>query len=926
MIHPRPIEFQNHARRGRACWMGLWIVCWGVLLPRFTAIGAEPKTGAAEPLTFEQHVRPILKAHCFDCHGEGDSLRGGLDLRLVRFMIRGGESGAALSPGNPDSSPIYSLAHAGKMPKRDRKPAATEIETLRQWIADGAKTARPEPESLAPGMQITAEEAAHWAFQPIRRPAIPATPSGGAARNSIDAFLLAALRPKGLALSPEAPRRTLIRRLYFDLWGVPPSPADVEAFVADPRPEAYDDLVDRLLASPRYGERWARHWLDIAGYADSEGYTADDTPRPQAYKYRDYVIRALNDDLPIDRFLTEQLAGDELALARHGSIEKAVQDPESRDWIVATGFLRMAADGTATGGIDQDMARNQTIADTLKIVSTSLLGLSVGCAQCHDHRYDPIPHADYYRLRAVFEPAYDWKQWRTPPERRISLYTQADRETAVAVEAEAAALGKEKEAKQTAYIDDALKKHLEKMDPALRDALWTAFHTPEKDRTDEQRTLLKANPSANIHPGVLYQYNPKAAEDLKAMDARIAQVRERKPVEDFVSALWEPGGELPVTYRFHRGDPKQPKEAVAPGTLSVLCRDGQSPALPAPACAPKTPSSGRRLAFAQWLTSDANPLLPRVFVNRVWLHHFGRGLVGTPSDFGMQGEKPTHPELLDWLSATFTAPATNDPNPAGYGWSLKKLHRLILTSNAYRQSSTRRAEHDELDPENRLYGRRSLVRLDAETLRDAYLSVGGTLSARMFGTPVPVREDVVGQIVVGIDKKEGDNKMPVEVPIGEDEFRRSVYVEARRSKPLAFLNTFDAPVMEVNCERRQSSTVATQSLMLMNSDFALLQARRFADRLQTEAGSDPELRVRRAWHLAYGRFPSRAESDAALSFLARQTRVTAETPTGPETSEGRRGGRNSSASNTAAKLAPEDQALVGLCQALMSSNEFLYID
>ncbi|MBL9137398.1 MAG: PSD1 domain-containing protein [Verrucomicrobiales bacterium] len=902
--------------------VGALVLCGGGLLTPSRAAGAELATRSADAPTFEQHIRPILKAHCFDCHGEGDSLRGGLDLRLVRFMLRGGESGAALIPGDPDSSPIYSLTHSGKMPKRDRKPTSGEIATLRQWIASGARTARPEPESLPPGMHITAEEAAHWAFQPVRRPAVPSTQAGEAARNPIDAFLLASLQTKGLSLSPEAPRRTLIRRLYFDLWGVPPSPAEVEAFVADPRPDAYDDLVERLLASPRYGERWARHWLDIAGYADSEGYTADDSPRPYAYKYRDYVIRALNNDLPIDRFLTEQLAGDELALMRHRSIDAAVQDPESREWLIATGFLRMAADGTATGGIDQEVARNQTIADTLKIVSTSLLGLSVGCAQCHDHRYDPIPQTDYYRLRAVFEPAYDWKRWRTPPERRISLYTQTDRETAAAIEAEAMALAKEREAKQTAYIDEALQKHLEKMEPALRDALWTAFHTPEKDRTDEQRKLLKANPSANIHPGVLYQYNPKAAEDLKAMDTRIAQVRGRKPTEDFISALWEPGGELPVTYRFHRGDPKQPKEAIAPGTLTVLGRDGDAPNLPASACPPNATSSGRRLAFAQWLTSDRQPLLPRVFVNRIWMHHFGRGLVGTPSDFGMQGEKPTHPELLDWLSATFTTPTHTESSTPGLGWSLKKLHRLILTSNAYRQSSVRRPQLDELDPENRWYARRSLVRLDAESLRDAYLTVGGTLSPRLFGTPVPVREDVVGQIVVGIDKKEGDNKMPVEVPIGEEEFRRSVYVEARRSKPLAFLNTFDAPVMEVNCEGRQSSTVATQSLMLMNSDFALLQARRFADRLRTEVGTDPELRVRRAWQLAYSRFPSRTESDAALAFLGRQSRAMAEAPAASEPVTNRRGQPQS----TPTMPPPEDRAWVGLCQALLSSNEFLYID
>ena len=910
----RPLSVFSVRRRG--AW-GLAVGFASALIAQSAAWSAAAPiaSNGVSPLTFEQHVRPILKAHCFDCHGEGDTLRGGLDLRLRRFIEHGGESGAALVPGKPDASLIYEKVRSGEMPKRDRKLSAQEIETLKQWILTGASSARDEPATLSAGMQITAEERAHWAFQPSRRPAVPKI-AGARIRNSIDAFLAARHESQRLTFSADAPPATWVRRAFLDLWGLPPTPSDLEAFARDTAPNAYARLLERLMQSPRYGERWARHWLDIAGYADSDGYTNDDSPRPYAYKYRDYVIRSLNRDLPFDRFIVEQLAGDELALTKHRDLETAAQDPVTHEWLAATGFLRMAADGTASGGVDQDTARNQVVADTLKIVSTSLLGLSVGCAQCHDHRYDPIPQADYYRLRAVFEPAYDWKNWRRPSERLISLFTSADRAKAVAVEEEASKLSKEKETKQTEFIDAALKKHLEKFDSVLRDTLWTAFKTPAGQRTAEQKKLLADHPSANINAGVLYQYDPKAADELKARDSKIAEVRARKPVEDFLSALTEPVGTTPVTYRFHRGDPKQPKEAILPATLSVLAPSGHSADLPLPSESP--PTSRRRLAFAKWVTSPSNPLFARIIVNRVWMHHFGRGLVGTPADFGLQGERPSHPELLDWLAAAFVAPLNDDPDSLGLGWSLKRLHHLIMTSTAYRQSSARDAAMEERDPENRLYWRMPLQRLDAEAIRDSQLAVSGALSDRMYGPPVPVREDAVGQIVVGIDKKQGDNKMPVEVAMGGEEFRRSIYVEVRRSRPLAFLNTFDAPVMEVNCERRTSSTVAPQSLMLMNSDVALQQAQLFADRLRRDAGPFRESRIERAWRLAFGRPPMRDEFQSALEFLDRQT----------ATINARVAGQPDAAGKVPASSAttPEEQAMRSLCQTLLSSNEFLYLD
>jgi hypothetical protein len=883
---------------------GLPFLCSLCFLLLFFPVGS-----AASP-TFEKDIRPILKAHCFECHGEGEKLKGGLDLRLRRLILQGGDDGPVIVPGKPDRSPLFKLVHSGEMPKRDKKLTREQVALIKQWIAAGAKTARPEPAELGKGGAITEEERAFWSFQPIRKPAIPSTKTKDRVRTPIDAFLVSALAKQNLGFSPDAEKVTLLRRACFDLTGLPPTPAEVEAFLADAAPDAYERLIDRLLDSSHYGERWGRHWLDVAGYADSDGYSDADPPRGYAYKYRDYVIRSFNADKPFDRFITEQLAGDELAHATQENPKSALADAEMRELLIATGFLRMGVDGTATPAVaDPGAVRNQVVADTIKIVSTSLLGLSVGCAQCHDHRYDPIPQTDYYRIRAVLEPAYDWKNWRTPDQRLLSLYTEADRKKADEVEAEAKKLAEEKEAKQKQYIDEALTKHLEKFEAPLRDQLRAAYDTPADKRSAEQKKLLADNPSVNINAGVLYQYNQKAADDLKAMDAKIAEIRGRKPPEDFVCGLTEPADKPPVTYLFHRGDPKQPKEPILPGGLSVLTPPGRSPELPGKD--PDLATSGRRLAFARWLTSRTNPLVARVLVNRVWQHHFGRGLVGTPSDFGVMGERPSHPDLLDWLANDFVE----------HGWQLKRLHRLIMTSTAYRQSSRRDPRGEERDPENRLYWRKPVDRLDAEVIRDAILAVNGALNEAMFGPPVPVRPDVHGQIVVGIDKTEGDNKMPVEVPLHGEEFRRGIYVQVRRSRPLAMLHAFDAPVMEVNCERRQSSTVATQALMLMNSQFILDQAARFARRLQQEAGNDRVREVTRAWQLAFSRSPSVSELADALEFLARQAdhlqSVVAETD---------EKAKQTDQAKPATKPTPDLQAVTDLCQALLSANEFLYVD
>ena len=756
--------------------------------------------GSEKPqLTYERDIRPIFRAHCFDCHGSQAEIEGGLDLRLVRFLKKGGESGPAIVPGRPAESRLFERVRLGEMPPRDAPVSAREIETLRRWIAAGAPTARPEPKTLAPGVAITPEERAFWAFQPIRRPPVAAPLHAPRVRNPIDALLLSRM-PSDLSFAADADRFTLIKRLHLDLTGLPPTVASLDRWSRDVSPRWYENLVEELLNSPHYGERWARHWLDVAGYADSEGYTNADAVRPWAWKYRDWVIRALNDDLPFDQFLVHQLAGDELVGQRQGDLT-----PQQIALLTATGFLRMAADGTGSGSNNPE-ARNKVMSDTIRIVSTSLLGISVGCAQCHDHRYDPIPQTDYYSLRAIFEPALDWQSWKTPGERLISLYTQADRQQAAKVEAEAKQVVAEKNKKQAVYMKQALDKELEKYPQPLRDQLRTAYETAGDKRSDKQKQLLKQHPSVNISPGVLYQYLPKAAEELKEFDKRAANIRSKKPKEEFLRALVERENHVPVTYLFHRGDHRQPKQGIAPAGLTVVSPEGQRRLF-----AENNPSlktTGRRLAFARWLTSGQHRLVARVIVNRVWMHHFGQGIVPTPADFGRLGTQPTHPELLDWLSDEFVRRR----------WSLKELHRLILTSTAWRQSSRSAADQTSLDPGNRFYARRSVTRLEAEAVRDRMLTVSGNLDRTCFGPPLGIKKDDSGQVVV-----DGEQK------------RRSLYIQVRRSQPLGMLQAFDAPVMEVNCERRPVSTVATQSLILMNGAFTWKQARSLAERAAAEA-------------------------------------------------------------------------------------------
>ncbi len=554
-----------------------------------SAFTSAQDVAAEGDVTFERDIRPILRAHCLDCHGAIEEKEGNLDLRLVRLMQQGGDSGPAIVPGEPDESYLLQRVRDGDMPPGEAKVTDSELQTLERWIALGAPTVRPEPAEIGPGLPILPEDRQWWAFQPIKRPAIGDTPADASVRTPIDALLIQAM-PPGLSFSPDADKRTLMLRLYFDLIGLPPAEDDLQRFLQDDSPNAYERLVDHLLQSPHYGERWGRHWLDVAGYADSEGRTSSDALRPWAYQYRDYIVGAFNEDLPLDEMLHQQLAGDELA----GPIASELTAEQTR-LLTATGFLRMAADGTGSGDNSPE-ARNQVVADVIQIVSSSLMGLSFACAQCHDHRYDPISHTDYFALRAVFEPALDWQAWKTPQQRYVSLYTQAERERAAEVEAQAKELIAQRDEKQKKYLAAALDKELGKFEEPLRGELRGAYETSAGERTEQQKELLTKHPSVNITPGVLYQYNQAAADDLKKDAERIAEIRAQKPPEQFIRATTETPGHVPETKLFHRGDHRQPKQPVLPAAPKVLCPEDDYHQFPIDD--PELPTSGRRLAFA----------------------------------------------------------------------------------------------------------------------------------------------------------------------------------------------------------------------------------------------------------------------------------------------------------------------------------------
>jgi hypothetical protein len=721
-------------------------------------------TRAADAVDFEAQVAPILTMRCLECHNDATAAAS-LVLTRAESALRGGESGEAIVAGEPEESLLLEKVVEGEMPPkrqgRSQKLSEPEIAVLRTWIASGAPW--PAGRTIDRDERTTSVRAGRdwWSLRPVKRPDVPATRRPDWAENPIDAFLLARMEAEGMKPAPQADRRTLIRRASFDLLGLPPTADEVEAFALDEAPDAYEKLIARLLDSPHFGERWARHWLDLARFAETSGYERDQE-KPGAWKYRDWVVRSLNEDKPYDRFIVEQLAGDELPDRNEATA-------------TATGFLRLGTWNDEPN--DPQDYKYERLEDLVHATTTAFLGMTVKCARCHDHKFDPIPQVDYYRIAAAF--------WPGPIEPRAR----------------------------------------ELLGGPSRDELgFDVLGWTDVTQTPPDLRLLK------------------------------------------------------------KGELHRPGPVVAPGVLSMV------PALDRPVSPPPpgAKTTLRRLRLAEWIADPRHPLTARVYVNRLWQHHFGRGLVGTPDNFGFNGQKPSHPELLDWLADEFVRG----------GQRSKEIHYLIMTSRAYRQSSIhpRQDSYAEKDPDNRLVWRAARRRQDAEALRDAILTVSGRLDPRIGGPSF--RPVISPEALEGLSRKSADWKASPE----EEQSRRSLYMYSRRGLLSPLMTTFDFCDTTLPCGQRDVSVVAPQALALLNGAFAHEQSRAAAARVRPLAGPDPAGIVSAAWRLILARPPSATESSAALAHLDRQRQRFREAPEA------------------------EDLALASLCHVLINSNEFIFVD
>jgi hypothetical protein len=709
---------------------------------------------------FESKIRPLLINECCRCHGSAKQ-KGGLRLDSRAAMLAGGDRGNDVVPGHPEKSLLIdALQHTGELQMPPgKKLSSVHIADLHHWVAQGSPWPEEEANKKAgtapSGFHITDRDRSHWAFQPPCCPRVPATNDRTWAVNPIDAFILSRLEARGLHPNPPASRYELIRRVSYDLTGLPPTPQEVDDFARDPSPLAYEGLVDRLLASPHYGERWGRHWLDLVRFAETNSYERDN-PKPNAWRYRDYVIRALNQDKPYDQFIREQLAGDELASA-------------TPDALIATGYYRLGIwDDEPT---DREQARYDGLDDIIATTGQVFLGLTVDCARCHDHKLDPIPQRDYYRLLAFFN---------------------------------------------------------------------NINHYHNGGPTDE----------VDLGPG-----RGKAL------------------------CVTETGRKAPETFILLRGNPRLRGEKVEPGFPTVLGMPDRAPAAPGK----NAKTSARRLALANWIGAPDNPLTARVMANRLWQYHFGRGISRSPNNFGLQGEPPTHPELLNWLASELVRQK----------WRLKPLHRLTVTSNAYRMSSRVDAKALKADPANDLLWRFDMRRLVAEEIRDSLLAATGTLNPQMFGPGIYVqipKEVMAGQSMPGYGWRESPP---------EQQARRSVYIHVKRSLLTPILASFDLAETDRPTAVRFSSTQPTQALAMLNGAFLNEQARLLADRLGREAGHDLAKEVRLALYTVLARPPTSAEVREDVNWIDKLSKE-----------EG---------------IAPA-AALQCYCLMVLNLNEFIYLD
>lgn len=878
------------------------------LIRRWIDSGAGAPAGAAGTSAVaitENDVLPIFQMRCVLCHGKRQQ-EGGLDLRTQAARLKGGRSGPALVPGKPEQSLLMKRILAGEMPPPKmffeyavRPPDTSEVETLGKWISAGCPPAPQEDvaSGSAANPLVSDEARKFWSFQPPQRPTVPTVIHQDRVRNPIDAFLLQKLEAKGLSFSAESDRLKLMRRAYIDLIGIPPTPAEVETYRADTRPAAYERLVDKLLASPHYGERWGLYWLNAAGYSDSEGIIDEDLVRPQAWRYRDYVIRSFNEDKPYDQFLMEQIAGDEMV--DYKGAKKVT--PELLEKLVATGFLRMVPDGTYSPSNSSIPERMTMIADEVEVLSSSVLGLTMGCARCHNHKYDPIPQRDYYRLSAILMAAYDPYDWLIPAAanpyklkygtRHIDLALDGERQEVerfnAPIEAEGKRLKNALAKASRPFRDKLLEERLEALPEAVRADLRKLTQTPEDKRSELQKYLAeKFESTLKITTDDLIKKYPEFKPEGERLQKAIEENKAKMRPKPQIRALFDMGGEPSAVYLLRRGDVRRPGERVQPGVPSVL-RAGLKPyTVEAPWRGAN--SSGRRLALARWLVQPNHPLTARVMVNRIWMHHFGRGIVASPANFGHTGSPPSHPELLDWLATEFVR----------QGWSIKSMHRLIMTSNAYRQTSLIDAKVREADTDNVLISRMPMRRLDAEALYDSTLAVSGRLDPMQFGTPADIDIRPDGEVTAKVSKAG---------------YRRSIYVLQRRVYPMTQLDVFDLPQLGPNCIERRQSTVPTQALQMMNGETLRELSRNMAARLIDEFGENEPKLVEQAYLRAYSRRPEEAELKTAVQGLEELKKQWVEhlEHEKPETPK---------------LYTARWRALADLCRTLLSSAEFLYVD
>jgi len=790
----------------------------GMVCTADVAVASADEFSAEQTELFEKDVVSILEANCLKCHA-GAKPKGGLDLTSREAILQGGESGPAVNLSQAaDSLLLKAVNFDGYEMPPTGQLSPKQIETLTKWVTDGlawSKDGKPlhfEAPREAP--KVNDETKQHWSFQPVQKPQPPQVSSDWT-KNEIDTFILMQLQENGLSPNPRGEPGELVRRAYYDLTGLPPAPEVVAAFVADPSPAAWAKLIDDLLASPHYGEQWGRHWLDLVRYAETNSYERDGA-KPFVWRYRDYVIQSFNSDKPYNQFLTEQLAGDELP------------DP-TPDSIVATGFYRLGRWDDEPA--DPELAYYDDLDDIVTTTGQSLLGLSINCARCHDHKIDPVPQSDYYSLIAFFRGVrrYGVRSGESVIENSV---TEIARPEDAALYASAVAQ----------HERDL--KHAERELSKIEDKVKADFAGVENDEFQFEVNRVRL---IEKRKGGLLTEND--VNHYRGMTNRRNQLRDNPP-SGMAKALCvkEERGTVKPTHVLLRGNPGSRGDEVQPAFPSVLSPPQPEIAAPAEGAA----SSGRRTALARWITSADNPLTSRVMANRIWQFHFGRGIVRTASDFGFQGSKPTHPELLNWLAARFVED----------GWSMKAMHRLIMNSAAYQMSSRGREEALVKDASNDHFWRFDMRRLSAEEIRDSILWVNGTLSAdRMFGPSVYTKipdEVKAGQSQPGAG---WGTSSP------EDAARRSIYIHVKRSLLDPLLESFDMADTDQTCPVRFATTQPTQALGLLNSQFILEQAQLFAAMAAEKQPSSLEEQVRLALRRVGQREPSQAEVDRGLKLM-----------------------------------------------------------